>query len=59
MGVCDSHEEEVLAILEARQCFSKNFHSDLIMESGSSNAIAWTSNNKGYHWKFQFLVNEI
>ena len=29
------------------------------LESNSSNAIAWTSNNKGYLWKFQLLFNEI
>ena len=39
MGVCDSNEAEMLAILEALQCFSRLFHGDLIVESDSSNDI--------------------
>ena len=58
-GVCDSNEAEVLAILEALRCFSRNFHGVLIVESDSSNAIAWVANRKRNPWKFQFLFNEI
>ena len=33
VGVCDSNEVGVPAILEALRCFSKNFHCDLIVET--------------------------
>ena len=59
VGVCDSNEAEVLASLEALRCFSRCFQGDLIVESDSSNAIAWVSNRKHFPWKFQFLFNEI
>lgn len=32
---------------------------DFIMESGSTNAITWVSNRKGFPWKLQFIFNEI
>lgn len=59
MGVCDSNEVEVLAILEALRCFSSYYHGVLIMESDSSNVVAGVSNRKASPWKFQFLFNEI
>lgn len=31
----------------------------LIVESNSSNAITWVSNQAMYPWKFQFVFNEI
>ena len=40
VGVCDSNEAEVLAILEGLQLFSSRYGGPLIMESDSSNAIA-------------------
>ena len=46
-GVCDSYEAEVLAILEALWCFLRIFRGSLIVESGSSNGIAWVSTQKG------------
>ncbi|XXG62464.1 hypothetical protein AAC387_Pa05g0816 [Persea americana] len=59
VAVCDSNEAEVLAILEALCCFKKYFHGALIVESDSSNAIAWVTNKKINPWKVQFLFNEI
>lgn len=56
---CDSSEVEVLAILEAFRCFSRLFHGELIIESDSSNAIAWVFNRKINPWKSQFIFNEI
>ena len=46
VGICDSNEAEVLAILEALRCFSRNILGDLIVESDSSNAITWTSKKR-------------
>lgn len=59
VGVCDSNEVEVLAILEALQCFSSYYHGVLIMESDFFDVVAWVSNRKASPWKFQFLFNEI
>lgn len=53
------NEAEVLAILEALQCYSRTLHGSLIMESDSSIVIAWVSNQKVNPWKFQILFNEI
>eukprot|EP00268_Persea_americana_P056975 TRINITY_DN6784_c0_g1_i2.p2 TRINITY_DN6784_c0_g1~~TRINITY_DN6784_c0_g1_i2.p2 ORF type:complete len:105 (-),score=19.94 TRINITY_DN6784_c0_g1_i2:1073-1387(-) len=59
IGIKDSNEGEVLAILEAlRICFSNNFHS-IVVESNSLNAISWMSCLEEDLWKFQFLFNEI
>ena len=42
IGIKDSNEAEVLAILEALRIFvSNNFHS-IVVESDSLNAISWT-----------------
>lgn len=59
MGVCNSNEVELLTILEALQLFSRCFTRRLIVESDSSNVIAWVSNRKAFPWKLQFLFNEI
>ena len=59
MGVCDSNEVEVLVILEALRYFSRFVNGVLVVESDSSNAVAWVSNRKVNPWKFQFLFNEI
>ena len=40
VGVCNSNEAEVLAILEGLRLFSRRYGSTLVMESDSSNAIA-------------------
>ena len=58
-GVCDSTEAEVLAILESLWLFSRRYDGSLLIESDSSNAIAWVSNKKANPWKFQFHFNEI
>ena len=52
VGVCDSNEADVLAILESLWCFSRYFHDNLIVESESSNAVSWVLNWKAYPWKF-------
>ncbi|XXG72211.1 hypothetical protein AAC387_Pa07g1359 [Persea americana] len=57
--ICDSNEVEVLAILEAFHLFPRDCFEPLIVESNSSNAIAWVSNRKTFPWKFQFHFNEI
>ena len=58
VGVCDSNEAEVWAILKTLRCFSKSFHESLIVESDTSNVVSWVSNRKANPWKFQFLFNE-
>ena len=57
VGVCDSNEIEVFAILEALRCLARNFLGHLIVESDSSNAMDWVSNWKPKPWKFQFHFN--
>ena len=44
VGVCDSNEAEVLAILEGLRLFSTRYSGALVLESDSSNAIVWVSN---------------
>eukprot|EP00268_Persea_americana_P068028 TRINITY_DN9427_c0_g2_i3.p1 TRINITY_DN9427_c0_g2~~TRINITY_DN9427_c0_g2_i3.p1 ORF type:complete len:109 (+),score=10.84 TRINITY_DN9427_c0_g2_i3:826-1152(+) len=44
VGVCDSNEALVLAILEALRYFSRFFNGVLVVESDSSNAVASVSN---------------
>lgn len=51
VGVCNSNEEEVLAILEALRLFSKGYGCPLVKESDSSNTIAWVSKQKANTWK--------
>lgn len=46
MGVCDSNEAEVLAILEGLYLFLSRYGGTLIMESDLSDAIAWV-----FKWK--------
>lgn len=58
VGVCDSNDAEVLAILEALKLFSGNYGGALILASDSSNAITWVSNRKAIPWKFQFYFND-
>lgn len=59
VGVCDSNMVEVLAILDALQCFKKDYFGVLLVESDSFNMVAWVSNWKANPWKFQFIFNEI
>lgn len=40
IGVCDSNEADVLAILEAPRMFSGRYHGRAMVESDSSNTIA-------------------
>ena len=46
VGICDSNEVEVLAILEALRCFVRYLNDNVIVESDSSNAVAWVSNRR-------------
>lgn len=48
MGLKESHETKVLAILEVLWLLYSSFHDRLIMESGFSNAISSISTN-GFH----------
>lgn len=58
-NVMDSNETEVRAILEALHRFVGINQSKLIVESNSSNAIAWVSVSLGGPSTFQFILNEI
>ena len=40
VGVCDSNEAKLLAILESLKLFSKGFGGRLLVENNSSNAVA-------------------
>ena len=51
IGVRDSNETKVLATLEALYLFSSDYSEALIVESDSSNAVAW-ANRKTFSWKF-------
>ena len=44
VGVCDSNEAEVIAILESLRCFTRYYQDILIAESNYYNAVAWVSN---------------
>ena len=44
VGICDYNEVEVLAILEALRCFVRYFNGNPIVDSDSSSAVAWVSN---------------
>ena len=55
VGVRDSNEVEVLAILEALRIFSRSFMGSLIVESDSSNAFSWVTSSAVNPWKIQFF----
>lgn len=60
VGIHVSNEEEVIAILEALHCFTRNFHGGaLIVESDPANVITWVSNQKAFLWKLKFIFNKI
>lgn len=58
MGVKDSNEAEVLAILEAIRICCRSFHISLIIETEFFNAVSWAKDVKG-PLKMQFYFNEI
>ena len=58
VGIKDSNEAEVLAILEAFRIYHTSCHHYLIVESDSANAISWVKSLTG-PWKMQFLFNKI
>lgn len=47
VGIKDTNEAGILAILEALYNFTFSFQSHLIVESNSSNAIFWVNSFKG------------
>lgn len=59
MGMKDSNEVEVVAILEALWILSSLFHENLIIKSDSSNAISWASSLSVDPWKFHFHLVKI
>ena len=59
VGMKESNEAEVLAILQALQIFSSSFQGRLIVESDSSNAISWVTSQSVRSWQFHFLFMEI
>ena len=58
VGIKDSNEAEVLAILEALHIYRSSCKESLIVESGYFNAISWVKSCKG-PWKMKFYFNEI
>lgn len=59
VGVCDSNEAGVLAILEALWVFLDSYQNKLIVESDSSNVVVCALNCNPRPWKFQLYFNEI
>lgn len=59
VGMKDSNEVEVVAILEALWILSSSFHENLIIKSDSSNAIFWESSLSADPWKFHFYLGKI
>lgn len=59
MGVKESNEAKVLAILEALWLFSRSFQAKLIVESDSSNMVKWASHIDSGPWSFFFFSSEI
>ena len=57
VGIKDSNEAEVLAILEALRIDHTFYHHYLIVESDSTNAISWVKSLNG-PWKLQFIFDE-
>ena len=43
IGIKDSNEAEVFAILKTLRIYSRSFGDNLIVESNSSNAVSWVS----------------
>lgn len=54
IGIKDSNEAEVLAILEALEIFSRLFQGSLIVESDSYNAISLVTSDKDEPWKLHY-----
>lgn len=59
IGVRDSNEAEVLAILKAMRIFSSSFQGCLIMESDSSSSMSWVSHTESRPWKLHSCFNKI
>ena len=59
VGIRDSNDAEVLAILEALPIFLSSFHGPLLAESDSTNAVGWLLKPNSRPWKFQFHFNEM
>ena len=55
VGIKDSNEAKVLAILEAPRIYRSSYNQALIVESDSANAITWMKAFRG-PWKIQFFI---
>lgn len=58
VGVKDSNETELLAILEPLRIYSHSFQSGLIVKSDSYNTL-WVIHRGPKPWRLQFYLNEI
>ena len=58
VGIKDSYEAEILAILEALRNYHCPFQYPPVVESDSMNAVYWARSFRG-PWKMQFYFNEI
>lgn len=56
VGIRDSNEVDVLAILEALCIYMNSYQCRLIVERDSSSAITWVNSFRGL-WKMQFYFN--
>ena len=56
VGIRDSNEADVLAILEALCIYMNSYQCRLIVERDSSSAITWVNSFRG-PWKMQFYFN--
>lgn len=50
IGIRDSNEAELMAIIEALRIYSRSFQAMLIAESDSYNVISWVSCPDGAPW---------
>lgn len=59
VGIRDSNEAKVLAILEVLRIFSRSSCGRLFVESDSFNAVSSITHDKSKPWKLWFYFNEI
>lgn len=59
VGVKNSNEVEVMAILEALTNVSPYFQEKLIPESDTTDAVSWVPSSVNGPWQFRFLLNKI
>lgn len=56
MGIQDSNEADILAILEILQISFQSFQGMLLVESDSSNAVGWMLTTSARHWRDYVVV---